>query len=97
MQQGEFTQLILRNGTPKPDILNDYGSDTRSLAIAYLDEHGQTVAEVHQYVSPDGKILYLDKDTNEVRRDGLPDPKVLVENSVLYRLESPKKKKATTE
>ena len=49
---------------------------TRSLMLAYLDQDGNEIARVHQYLRPDGTI----------GASGRPDPKRLFENGVLYRL-----------
>jgi hypothetical protein len=47
---------------------------TRSQSIAYLDENGDEVAKVHQYLLPNGTL----------GASGLPDPKRLLFEGVLY-------------
>jgi hypothetical protein len=91
MKSGEFTAHTIHTRTPKSGILKAYGTDTRSLVISYRDQNGQEVAEVHQYVDPEGNILYQAED-GTIRRDGLPDPKTLFEDGVLYHLEKKEKK-----
>ena len=49
---------------------------TRSQMIAYLDQAGNEVARVNQYLRPDGAI----------GASGQPDPKRLFDGGILYRL-----------
>lgn len=84
MKRGEFTAVIIKERAPKPEILTDYGADTRSLVIHYFDNQNQMIAEVHQYVDLDGNILYINE-TGQLCRDGKPDPKILFEGGILYR------------
>ena len=49
---------------------------TRSQMLSYLDDNGNEVARVHQYLRPDGQI----------GASGKPDPKRLLLNGTLYRL-----------
>jgi len=49
--------------------------------VFYLDAANQEVARVHQYLRPDGTL----------GASGLPDPKQLFENGVMYRLRKPAK------
>lgn len=51
---------------------------TRTQQVSYL-QGGLEVARVHQYLRPDGKI----------GASGLPDPKRIFENGIMYRLRMP--------
>jgi hypothetical protein len=50
--------------------------------ISYRDRNDDEIARVHQYLRPDGSI----------GASGLPDPKRLFEDRVLYILEKKNKK-----
>ncbi len=90
MKNGEFTAVKTRIGKPRDEILHEYGPDTLSASVSYRNQNGDEIVRVHQYESPNGEILY--KDENGVlRKDGLPDPKVLFEDGILYHL--PQKRK----
>jgi len=52
---------------------------TRSQLISYIDNDGQEIAQVHQYLKPDGTL----------GASGKPDPKRLLHNGVLYFPQSP--------
>jgi hypothetical protein len=47
--------------------------------VAYIDQNGREVALVHQYVRSDGSL----------GASGMPDPKRLFENGVLYVIVTP--------
>ena len=49
--------------------------------VFYIDSANQEIARVHQYLRPDGTL----------GASGLPDPKMLVENGIAYRLRKPPK------
>src|SRR5271169_2032607 len=49
--------------------------------VFYIDATNQEIARVHQYLRPDGTL----------GASGLPDPKMLVEGNVMYRLRTPPK------
>lgn len=79
---GGFLSLV-RSGKLRPGLVAESHPSppraslplcTRSQILAYTDEHGTKVAIVHQYVRPDGSI----------GASGLPDPKKLLLNGVLY-------------
>jgi hypothetical protein len=74
---GEFTQVVKRSGTPRPDANQPAG--TLSQVVIYLDADGFEIARVHQYLRPDGTL----------GASGRPDPKRLFRDGVIYRL--PKK------
>jgi hypothetical protein len=44
--------------------------------VFYIDANNDEIARVHQYLRPDGTL----------GASGLPDPKQLVENDIVYRL-----------
>ena len=44
---------------------DDWPPDTESQIVAYVDSNGQTIAEAHRYLKPDGSI----------GASGMPDPK----------------------
>jgi len=58
------------NASPKSGQL----PKTKSFTVRYYDRANQHIATVHQFVRPDGTI----------GASGLPDPKALTENGVLY-------------
>ncbi len=93
MKNGEFTGVRVRVGRPRDEILSEYGHDTLSVSVSYRNQNGDEIARVHQYESPQGEILYKDEN-GELHRDGLPDPKVLFEDGVLYHLPQKPKAKA---
>jgi hypothetical protein len=47
---------------------------TKSQIIAYLDDDGDEIAIVHQYLQPDGTL----------GASGFPDPKRLLKDGILY-------------
>ena len=47
---------------------------SHSQRIAYLDQNGKKIVEVHQYLQPDGTL----------GASGLPDPKELLHNGIVY-------------
>jgi hypothetical protein len=73
LQSGEFTELPRRDKHPAPAKANQPFC-TRSQMISYLDLAGYRVANVHRYLRPDGTL----------GGSGLPDPKALQVNDVLY-------------
>ena len=64
LRAGELAELVLRTGTARPAAGQPVG--TLSEEVLYLD-HGQSVAYVHRFVTPDG----------EIGASGLPDPKAV--------------------
>jgi hypothetical protein len=54
---------------------------TRSQILAYLDQDGERIAVVHRYLRADGTL----------GGSGRPDPKMLIEDGVIYRILEPKK------
>lgn len=72
--------MVTRDGHPSAERSGEPYC-TRSQIIDYWDSHGEKIAEVHRYLRPDGTI----------GGSGLPDPKVLVENGIRYRILDPDK------
>jgi hypothetical protein len=70
---GEFTTRIVREHHPTSPKAH-VPFCTWSQKIAYLDRGEHEVATVHQYLQPDGSL----------GASGLPDPKRLLLNGVLY-------------
>jgi hypothetical protein len=72
---GELTAIVRRDSTPARTKANE-PAGTHSQEVSYLDAANQEVARVHQYIRAQG----------DVGASGLPDPKRLFENGILYRL-----------
>src|SRR5947209_15924461 len=72
---GQLTAKINRESVPQASANQPQG--TKSQTVSYWDNL-QEVARVHQYVGANGQII----------ASGLPDPKRLFENGVLYRIRS---------
>jgi len=83
--QGEFTQMLRKDGHPSAPAANEPFC-TRSQIIAYVDGAGQRVAIVHQYLRRDGSL----------GASGLPDPKRLLLDGVLYAVLEPRTKESRT-
>ena len=71
--EGELVARVLANGHPTPPRAPE-PICTRSQMVGYFDVRNRKIAEVHQYVRPDGTI----------GASGRPDPKRLVENGILF-------------
>jgi hypothetical protein len=76
---GDLSQHLLRERHPALPLA-PVPYFTKSQLIAYWDAGGQEVARVHQYLLPDGTI----------GASGMPDPKRLLHEGTLYRLERQK-------
>lgn len=77
-KKGELRERVRKDSHPSPPRAPE-PSCTRSQIIAYIDDNGEKVALVHQYVRPDGRL-------GAGRR---PDPKRLLEGGVLYAVAGP--------
>lgn len=73
---GALSEKLIREGSPSPSVNEPPG--TRSQILAYLDDKGQQVCIVHQYLRPDGTL----------GASGKPDPKKLLHNGILYVLDA---------
>ena len=70
---GELTVRVVRDHHPSsPKALVPFC--TRSQSIAYFDRKGDEVATAHQYLQPNGTL----------GASGLPDPKRLMKDGILY-------------
>lgn len=76
MRAGELTSAVIQEGRPQAEIAAKEPPGTVSQMVSYRDRSNDEVARVHQFLRPDGSI----------GASGLPDPKRLFENGVLYRL-----------
>lgn len=74
MLAGEFRVRIIRQNPRKRG--DRKVRNTMSQTVEYWDRFGNLVARVHQYVRRDGTIA----------GSGRPDPKLLVQDGVTYRL-----------
>jgi hypothetical protein len=75
MLSGELRAVARRDSTPvRPKANEPVG--THSQEVSYFDATNQELARVHQYIRPQG----------QVGASGLPDPKRLFENGILYRI-----------
>ena len=72
---GELTAHVMESNIST--LLTQESVQIISQMISYRDYQGNEVARVHQFVRPDGSLA----------ASGLPDPKRLLENGILYRLE----------
>ncbi len=75
-RKGEFTAVVIDQGQPGPEVSAQEPSGTVSQMVSYRDANNDEVARVHQYLRPDGRL----------GASGLPDPKRLYENGIIYRL-----------
>lgn len=80
VKSGELIAVILESRTAPADA--QQGDKTLSQSISYRDTDGNEIARVHQYLKPD----------NTLGGSGLPDPKRIFHNGVLYRLIKAKNK-----
>ena len=97
--EGKYQERIKNNefkverriGKPEDDAIRDFG-DIISIGTYCFDAEGNEVVYAHHYESPYGDVLYRDKQTGAVYRDGKIDPKRILEGGVQYHLERPKKR-----
>src|SRR5262249_48842511 len=87
----EFFRIERKISKPRPEILKDFGQTTISVGTYCFDEHGNEIVYTHHYESPDGEVLYIDKGTGIVHKDGKMDPKRIFEDGTQYHLERPEK------
>jgi hypothetical protein len=76
-RRGEFRRVTIRDKRADP-IKTGEPRGTKSQMIAYIDANGNQVALVHQYLRPDGTFG---------GRGHRPDPKIILHDGVLYRIE----------
>lgn len=75
-KSGELTPVPLEDRHPALTAANEPFC-TRSQMVSYRDASNSEIARVHQYVRTDGTL----------GASGKPDPKRLLQDGVLYRLE----------
>jgi hypothetical protein len=75
VQDGKWTAIPLESRIS--DALDQEQGQITSLMLSYRDENGDEVARVHQYEREDGTLA----------ASGRPDPKRLLQDGILYRLE----------
>jgi hypothetical protein len=78
VQAGELNAIVNRSKHPAPPQAGQVHC-TSSQEVSYHDAANREVARVHQYLRQD----------NTLGGKGRPDPKRLLEDGVLYRLQSP--------
>ncbi|MBA3571931.1 MAG: hypothetical protein H0W34_08165 [Pyrinomonadaceae bacterium] len=76
-QAGELRAVVAKERIPSEvdDVTIPLGSVSQE--VRYYDQDNNEVARIHWYIKPDGSI----------GGSGLPDPKRLMVNGILYRLE----------
>jgi hypothetical protein len=72
---GELKAVPRRDSTPVRTKANE-PAGTHSQEVSYLDAANEEVARVHQYIRVGGVV----------GASGLPDPKRILENGILYRI-----------
>lgn len=75
-QNGQLQSILRKSKHPSPPLANEPFC-TQSQYITYINELGEKIAGVHQYLRPDGTIGL----------SGRPDPKEVYVDGVLYVLE----------
>ena len=76
MLKGEFKAVVIDQGQPQPDIAAKEPSGTVSQTVSYRDKNNDEVLRAHQYLRPD----------RHLGASGMPDPKRIFEDGILYRL-----------
>ena len=74
VKSGKWTAHVLESRVS--DALTQEPVEITSLMLSYRDENGNEMCRVHQYQRPDGSLA----------ASGLPDPKRLFLDGILYRL-----------
>ena len=75
VQSGAFTEVLMEDRLAPPASGEPPG--TRSQMMSYRDGKDNEIARVHRYLRPDGSL----------GASGKPDPKRLLKDNVLYRLQ----------
>jgi hypothetical protein len=84
-QNGQLQSTLRKSKHPSPPLANEPFC-TQSQYITYINELGEKIAGVHQYLRPDGTIGL----------SGRPDPKEVYVDGVLYVIETTTKKVSET-
>lgn len=74
-QSGKLAQHVVKDRHPSSPLANEPVC-TRSQLVRYADQHGTTVALVHQYLRQDGSL----------GASGRPDPKLLIDGGEVLHL-----------
>lgn len=74
-RNGEFILEYIYNKPAGPEAGQTQG--TKSQVVAYINSNGGQIALVHQYLKRDGTL----------GGSGKPDPKELLEDDVLYKID----------
>lgn len=86
VQTGELSSVVIRYSHPAPEAANQPFC-TQSQEVSYRDQTNEEIARVHQYLRPDQTL----------GGSRLPDPKRLLGDGVVYRLEKdPKPNQGTS-
>jgi hypothetical protein len=75
VKNGELQTFLLEACISK--LLTHETCEIQSQMLSYRDSTGEEVARIHQFVRPDGTLA----------ASGKPDPKRLLKDGILYRLE----------
>jgi hypothetical protein len=79
VKSGTLSEVVLESCISK--LLQSETVEIISEMVSYRDHENNEIARVHQFRRPDGSIA----------ASGRPDPKRLLENGILYRLEKKQK------
>ena len=85
IKKGEF-RIVRKQHKPEPSALRDFG-DIVSIGTYCFDDEGFEIVYTHHYESPNGDVLYRDKQTGTVYLNGRMDPKRMLHNGIQYHLE----------
>jgi len=75
VRDGTWTSHVL--ASHRSTLLSHEAVEITSVMLSYRDRDGNEMARVHQFVRPDGSLA----------ASGKPDPKRLIQDGVMYRLE----------
>jgi hypothetical protein len=70
---GDLSTTVIADGHPSPHSSGEPFC-TRSQRLLYRDEHGNQVAQAHQYLREDGTL----------GASGVPDPKLILHEGTVY-------------
>lgn len=79
---GHMQEVVVHSGTPSEDAQKALGlpPGTKSQMLSYRDSNNLELARAHRYLLPDGTL----------GASGKPDPKRVLKDGILYRLERKK-------
>ena len=76
---GDISIRVLRSTVCRNHEIHDWVEGTLSQHIGYYNSDGNLIAKAHRYLRPDGMLA----------GSGLPDPKRLIHQAVMYIVELP--------